>query len=66
MRVCVLTTSYPRHPGEIAGLFVEDAVNHLRDAGIDVRVVSPQSFQHFGIDDQSVADNMIRLDRELV
>jgi glycosyltransferase involved in cell wall biosynthesis len=49
MRVCVLTTSYPRHPGEIAGLFVEDAVSHLRRAGVEVRVVSPQSFRHFGI-----------------
>ena len=49
MRVTVLTTSYPRHPGEIAGRFVEDAVGHLREAGVDVTVVSPASFAHFGI-----------------
>ena len=49
MRVTVLTTSYPRHPGDIAGLFVEDAVVHLREAGVEVDVVSPASFRHFGI-----------------
>ena len=45
----VLTTSYPRYPGDIAGRFVEDAVVHLRDAGVQVDVVSPASFRHFGI-----------------
>ena len=45
----MLTTSYPRHPGDVAGLFVEDAVVHLRDAGVEVDVVSPASFRHFGI-----------------
>jgi glycosyltransferase involved in cell wall biosynthesis len=49
VRVCVLTTSYPRHPGDVAGLFVEDAVEHLRAAGVEVTVVSPASFRHFGI-----------------
>lgn len=49
MRVCVLTTSYPRHPGDVAGLFVQDAVEHLRAAGVEVDVVSPTSFRHFGI-----------------
>lgn len=49
MNVCVLTTSYPRHPGEAAGRFVEDAVVHLREAGVEVSVVSPASFRHFGI-----------------
>ena len=49
VRVTVLTTSYPRHPGDVAGLFVQDAVVHLRDAGIDIEVVSPASFPHFGI-----------------
>ena len=49
VRVCVLTTSYPRHPGDVAGLFVEDAVEHLREAGVEVDVVSPASFRHFGI-----------------
>lgn len=49
MNVCVLTTSYPRHRGDIAGLFVKDAVEHLRAAGVEVDVVSPASFRHFGI-----------------
>jgi len=49
VRACVLTTSYPRHPGDIAGLFVEDAVVHLREAGVEVDVVSPASFRHFGV-----------------
>jgi glycosyltransferase involved in cell wall biosynthesis len=49
VRVAVLTTSYPRYPGDVAGRFVEDAVVHLRDAGVHVDVVSPSSFRHFGI-----------------
>jgi glycosyltransferase involved in cell wall biosynthesis len=49
VKVCVLTTSYPRHPGDVAGRFVEDAVVHLREAGVEVDVVSPASFRHFGI-----------------
>jgi glycosyltransferase involved in cell wall biosynthesis len=49
MRVCVLTTSYPRGPDDVAGAFVRDAVEHLRAAGVEVTVVSPASFPHFGI-----------------
>ena len=49
MRVVVLTTSYPRGPDDVAGVFVRNAVEHLRDAGIDVEVVSPASFRHFGL-----------------
>jgi glycosyltransferase involved in cell wall biosynthesis len=49
VRVCVLTTSYPRGPGDAAGAFVADAVTNLRGRGIDVEVVSPASFRHFGI-----------------
>jgi O-antigen ligase len=30
MRVAVLTTSYPRYPGDAAGHFVADAVEHVR------------------------------------
>ena len=48
MKVAVLTTSYPRHPGDAAGRFVADAVEHLRTR-IEVEVVSPQDFRHFGI-----------------
>jgi glycosyltransferase involved in cell wall biosynthesis len=49
MRVCVLTTSYPRGPDDVAGAFVRDAVEHLRAAGVEVTVVSPAGFSHFGI-----------------
>jgi glycosyltransferase involved in cell wall biosynthesis len=49
MRVTVLTTSYPRGPDDVAGVFVRDAVEHLRAAGVDVDVVSPASFRHFGL-----------------
>ena len=51
MRVAVLTTSYPRSPGDPAGLFVADAVEHVRARGVDVEVVGPQQFRHYGIAD---------------
>jgi glycosyltransferase involved in cell wall biosynthesis len=49
MRVVVLTTSYPRDAGDIAGHFVRDAVEGVRAHGVEVDVVSPASFPHFGI-----------------
>src|SRR5215207_1205990 len=49
MRVLVLTTSYPRVPGDVAGRFIADAVERLRGRGIDVQVVSPADFPHFGL-----------------
>lgn len=49
MRVAVLTTSYPRFEGDAAGSFVAEAVERLRAAGVEVEVVSPASFRHFGI-----------------
>jgi glycosyltransferase involved in cell wall biosynthesis len=49
MRVVVLTTSYPRGQGDVAGAFVADAVEHLRSAGLEVEVVSPASFRHYGL-----------------
>ena len=49
MKVLVLTTSYPRGADDVAGVFVRDAVEHLRRAGIHVDVVSPASFAHFGL-----------------
>ncbi len=49
MKVVVLATSYPRQPADPSGAFVRDAVEHLRARGIDVEVVSPASFKHFGI-----------------
>jgi glycosyltransferase involved in cell wall biosynthesis len=49
LRVAVLTTSYPRYPGDAAGRFVADAVDHVRARGVDVEVVGPEQFPHFGI-----------------
>jgi glycosyltransferase involved in cell wall biosynthesis len=49
VRVAVLTTSYPRGPDDVAGLFVADQVEHLRTAGFDVEVVAPSGFRHFGL-----------------
>jgi glycosyltransferase involved in cell wall biosynthesis len=49
VKVVVLTTSYPRGPDDPAGRFVADAVAGVRALGVDVEVVSPASFRHFGI-----------------
>jgi glycosyltransferase involved in cell wall biosynthesis len=49
VRVVVLTTSYPRHEGDVAGAFLHDAVEALREAGVEVAVVSPASFRDYGI-----------------
>jgi phosphatidyl-myo-inositol dimannoside synthase len=49
MKVVVVTTSYPRTEDDVAGVFIHDAVQHLRTAGVEVDVVSPASFRHFGL-----------------
>jgi glycosyltransferase involved in cell wall biosynthesis len=49
MKVAVLTTSYPRYEGDAAGTFVAGGVQALRERGVEVEVVSPASFRHFGI-----------------
>jgi glycosyltransferase involved in cell wall biosynthesis len=49
VKVCVLTTSYPRHPDDVAGTFVRDGVEALRSAGVETRVVAPATFRHYGI-----------------
>jgi glycosyltransferase involved in cell wall biosynthesis len=49
MRVVVLTTSYPRSAEDVVGRFVADAVERLREHGVELEVVSPLSFRHFGI-----------------
>ena len=49
MKVTVLTTSYPRWKGDAVGRFVGDAVGWLRELGMEVEVVSPRAFRHFGI-----------------
>jgi colanic acid/amylovoran biosynthesis glycosyltransferase len=49
VKVVVLTTSYPRHARDVAGTFIRDAVDQLRAGGVEVAVVSPASFRHYGI-----------------
>jgi glycosyltransferase involved in cell wall biosynthesis len=49
VRLLVLTTSYPRYEGDPTVNFLAEAVEHLRARGVDVDVVSPMSFRHFGI-----------------
>jgi len=49
MKIVVLTTSYPRNEGDAAGRFVADAVERLRRRQIEVEVVSPNDFRHYGI-----------------
>lgn len=49
MKVVVLTTSYPTPSNPVAGNFVAASVEAARGAGIDVEVVAPGSFPHFGV-----------------
>ena len=49
MKVLVLTTSYPRDADDPAGRFVAEAVEAARARGVEVDVVSPASFRHFGL-----------------
>jgi glycosyltransferase involved in cell wall biosynthesis len=49
VRVAVLTTSYPRHSRDVAGRFIREAVERLHDAGVEVWVVSPAAFRHYGL-----------------
>ncbi|MEP6811948.1 MAG: glycosyltransferase family 4 protein [Actinomycetota bacterium] len=49
MKVLMLTTSYPRNADDPVGRFVFDAVEQVRTRGVEVEVVSPASFRHFGL-----------------
>jgi glycosyltransferase involved in cell wall biosynthesis len=49
MKVVVLTTSYPRTAEDVAGRFVAEAVERVEAAGVEVEVVSPARFRHFGV-----------------
>jgi glycosyltransferase involved in cell wall biosynthesis len=49
IRVAVLTTSYPRFPGDVVGRFVADAVEHVRRRGVDVEVIGPEQFPGYGL-----------------
>jgi glycosyltransferase involved in cell wall biosynthesis len=59
MKVVVLTTSYPSPDNPVAGSFVAALVDAVRDAGVDVDVVAPGSFLHFGVAlDAGIAQNL--------
>lgn len=59
MKVVVLSTSYPRDGNDVAGRFVAEAVEGVRALGVEVDVVSPASFRHFGIAyDGGIAQNL--------
>ncbi len=50
MKVVVLTTSWPRHEREFAGRFVADAVERLRERGVEVEVLAPGAgYRDFGL-----------------
>jgi glycosyltransferase involved in cell wall biosynthesis len=49
VKVAVLTTSYPRGPEDPAGIFVARMVEAARAQGVEVEVVSPAGFRHFGL-----------------
>jgi len=49
VKVVVLTTSYPTPAHPVAGNFVAASVDATRAAGVEVEVVSPADFAHFGI-----------------
>ena len=41
MKVCILTTSFPRFPGDYASVFVYDLAAELVAAGMEVCVIAP-------------------------
>jgi glycosyltransferase involved in cell wall biosynthesis len=50
VRVVVLTTSWPRTEEEYAGRFVADAVERLRERGVEVEVLAPGSgYRDYGL-----------------
>jgi glycosyltransferase involved in cell wall biosynthesis len=49
LRVVVFTTSYPRHEGDFAGLFVFKSVEQLRARGVDVAVIGPGVYNDHGL-----------------
>jgi glycosyltransferase involved in cell wall biosynthesis len=50
VRVVVLTTSWPRTEREFAGRFVADAVERLREHGVEVEVLAPGTgYRDFGL-----------------
>jgi len=49
VKVVVLTTSYPRRPGDAAGHFIAAAVERLGRRGVNVEVVSPADVRDYGL-----------------
>ena len=49
MKVVVLTTSYPRPGMEHHGRFIADGAARLAAAGVELEIVGPESFRHFGL-----------------
>jgi glycosyltransferase involved in cell wall biosynthesis len=50
VRVVVLTTSWPRTESEFAGRFIADAVERLRERGVEVEVLAPGSgYRDYGL-----------------
>ncbi len=43
MRVCMLTTSYPRHSGDFAGVFIHTLARELANRGVAVDIVAPHA-----------------------
>lgn len=44
MKVCMLTSSFPRFEGDHAGVFVYHLVSHLTRKGVDVEVLCPHEY----------------------
>jgi glycosyltransferase involved in cell wall biosynthesis len=49
LRVAVFTTSYPRHEHDVAGRFVFNTVEHLRERDVQIDVVGPGAYRDFGL-----------------
>jgi glycosyltransferase involved in cell wall biosynthesis len=49
LRVAMFTTSYPRDSADLAGRFVFNTVEHLRDRHVEIEVVAPGSYRDFGL-----------------
>ena len=55
VKVAVFTTSYPQHEGDLAGRFVFDLVEHLREQGVEIDVVGPGAYRDYGLTGSSGA-----------
>src|SRR3979409_529488 len=49
LKVAMFTTSYPRDTADLAGRFVFNTVEHLRDRQVEIEVVAPGSYRDFGL-----------------